>query len=488
MLYASDRRVYMQQHERYESPFSARYASAEMQRLFSRQHRARAWRQMWVILAECQHELGLPVSFAQVEELRQQMDEVDLAVADQFEKQLRHDVMAHVKAYAQACPGAAPIIHLGATSCFVTDNGDVLILRDALRLLRGRIAQTAGALAAFADRTKGLPTLAFTHLQPAQPTTVGKRAALWLQDLLEDARALDSLLAELRPLGSKGTTGTQASFLALFEGDYEKVKALDLMTARKMGFDRPVALSSQTYSRKLDSRVLHFLSGLAQSAAKFAVDIRLIAHMKEIEEPFETAQVGSSAMPYKRNPMRTERMTALARFIIGNALNADHTAANQWLERTLDDSANRRLSLAEGFLAADGLLNLYLNVTQGLVVYPKMIEKHLREELPFMATENILMRAVMRGGNRQELHERLRQHSVAAGRKVKEEGQPNDLLQRVAADPAFNLSQEELEGMLNPADYTGCAERQVRDYLAGEGGEMLAKLASSEVAAAEILL
>ena len=478
----------MRNDERYESPFSARYASAEMQRLFSRLHRARVWRQLWVILAESQRELGLPVSSVQVEALRAHADEVDLEAADRYEKELRHDVMAHVKAYADAAPEAAPIIHLGATSCYVTDNGDILILRDALRLLRGRLAQAALALAEFADQYKDMPTLGFTHFQPAQPTTVGKRAALWLQDLLEDARSLDSLLDDLRPLGSKGTTGTQASFLALFEGDAEKAQALDLLCARKMGFDKPVALSGQTYSRKLDSRVLHLLSGIAQSAAKFAGDIRLLAHLKEIEEPFEAAQVGSSAMPYKRNPMRCERMSALSRFLITNAINADQTAASQWLERTLDDSANRRLSLAEGFLAADGLLSLYLNVAKGLVVYPRMIEKHLREELPFMATENILMRAVMRGGDRQELHEKLRRHSVAAGKRVKEEGLANDLLERVAADPAFGLNLDELEGLLDPALYTGCAQRQVTDYLAGEGGEALAKLRAHTVKAAEILL
>ncbi len=478
----------MQNHERYESPFSARYASPQMQRLFSRHYRAMMWRRLWVMLARSQHELGLPVTAAQVAELEAQADRVDLALADQYEKELRHDVMAHVKAFADACPEAAPIIHLGATSCYVTDNGDILIIRDALRLLRGRLAQTARALAAFADRYKALPALGFTHFQPAQPTTVGKRAALWLQDLLEDARALDTLLADLRPLGSKGTTGTQASFLALFEGDEEKVRALDVLIAQKMGFDSPVALSSQTYSRKWDSRVLHLLSGIAQSAAKFAGDIRLLAHLKEIEEPFEAHQVGSSAMPYKRNPMRTERMTALSRFIIINALNADQTAASQWLERTLDDSANRRLSLAEGFLAADGLLNLYLNVAKGLVVYPRMIEKHLLEELPFMATENILMRAVMRGGDRQQLHERLRQHSIEAGRQVKEEGLPNDLLSRVAQDPAFGLSLEELNSMLDPALYTGCAQRQVSDYLAGEGGEILARLSDQGIEVADIQL
>lgn len=476
----------MQNSERYESPFSARYASAEMQRLFSRRHRARVWRQLWVILAQSQHDLGLPVSREQVAQLHAHMDTVDLDAADRYEMALRHDVMAHVKAFADDCPLAAPIIHLGATSCYVTDNGDLLIFRDALRLVRGRLAQTALALANFADRYKELPTLGFTHFQPAQPTTVGKRAALWLQDLLEDARALDALINDLRPLGSKGTTGTQASFLALFEGDQEKVEALDLLTAQKMGFEKPVALSSQTYSRKWDSRILHLLSGIAQSAAKFAGDIRLLAHLKEIEEPFEAAQVGSSAMPYKRNPMRAERMTSLSRFIITNAMNADQTAASQWLERTLDDSANRRISLAEGFLATDGLLSLYLNVARGLVVYPKIIEKRLREELPFMVTENILMRAVMRGGDRQELHERLRRHAMAAGRRVKEEGLPNDLLRRVADDPAFGLSHQELDGLMNPADYTGLAARQVINYLAREGGEILRQLQEHKAPAAEI--
>ncbi|MDD4081741.1 MAG: adenylosuccinate lyase [Eubacteriales bacterium] len=478
----------MQSTERYESPFSARYASPEMQRLFSRGHRARVWRKLWVILAQSQYELGLPVSREQVAQLHAHMDMVDLDAADRYEKELRHDVMAHLKAFADDCPLAAPIIHLGATSCYVTDNGDILILRDALRLVRGRLAQTALALANFANQYKDLPTLGFTHFQPAQPTTVGKRAALWLQDLLEDAKALDALLDDLRPLGNKGTTGTQASFLALFEGDQEKTEALDLLIAQKMGFDKPVALSSQTYSRKWDSRILHLLSGIAQSAAKFAGDLRLLAHLKEIEEPFEASQVGSSAMPYKRNPMRAERMTALSRYIITNAMNADQTAASQWLERTLDDSANRRLSLAEGFLAADGLLSLYLNVAKGLVVYPRMIEKHLKEELPFMATENILMRAVMRGGNRQELHERLRLHAMAAGLRVKEDGLPNDLLSRIADDPAFGLSHQELDSLMNPSDYTGRAAWQVTDYLNGEGGEILGRLQQYKAPAAEITL
>jgi len=355
----------------------------------------------------------------------------------------------------------------------VTDNADVLILRDAVRLVRARLVNVARALYAFAEKHKGLPLLSFTHFQPAQPTTLGKRACLWLQDVLTDLDALEHFLLTLRPLGSKGATGTQASFLSLFHGDYDKVKQLDLLTARSMGFERPVAVSGQTYSRKTDSAALNVLSGIAQSAHKFSNDVRLLQHLKEVEEPFETAQVGSSAMPYKRNPMRCERMAGLARFLISNALNAHSTAAEQWLERTLDDSANRRLSLAEGFLAADGLLALYHNVASGLTVYPKMMEKHLREELPFMATEDILMHAVLLGGDRQDLHERLRLHAMQAGKRVKEEGLDNDLLERLAADPAFALDWETLEKMMDPADYTGCAEKQAEDYLQGEAMEAL---------------
>ena len=463
----------MQAEEGYQSPFSTRYAGREMQALFSQAHRARLFRRLWLILAQSQMELGLPITGEQIAQLKAHTEDVDLELIAQIEKETRHDVMAQVKAYAKACPLAAPIIHLGATSCYVTDNADILIIRDAMLLLRRRLLGTARALFDAAKRYAELPMLGYTHFQPAQPTTLGKRAALWLQDLLSDLRELERFLADLRPLGSKGATGTQASFLSLFEGDAEKVLALDKMVCERMGFEKPVALSAQTYSRKLDARAMAVLSGIAQSAAKFAGDIRLLSHLKEVEEPFGDNQVGSSAMPYKRNPMRCERMAGLARFIINNGKNAEDTAAAQWLERTLDDSANRRLALASGFLAADGLLALYENVAGGLVVYPKMMEKHLREELPFLASENILMRAAKGGGDRQELHERLRAHAQAAGRRVKEEGLSNDLLQRIAGDPAFSLSQEELQGMLEPNDYTGLAARQVRDYLAGEAGEAL---------------
>jgi adenylosuccinate lyase len=405
-----------------------------------------------------------------------------------LEGELRHDVMAHLKAFALVCPQAAPIIHLGATSCYVTDNADILILRDAMALVRARLVSLARTLSDFAQRYKALPMLGYTHFQPAQPTTLGKRACLWLQDVLEDLEAADSFLKSLRPLGSKGATGTQASFLALFQGDADKARRLDMMTARKMGFARPVAMSGQTYSRKTDSRALNVLSGIAQSAHKFSNDIRLLQHLKEVEEPFEAAQVGSSAMPYKCNPMRSERMAGLARFLISNANNAANTAAEQWLERTLDDSANRRLSLAEGFLAADGLLTLYENVAGGLLVYPLMMEKHLREELPFMAAENILMRAVLLGGDRQELHEKLRVHASLAGRRVKEEGLTNDLLDRIAEDPAFRLDRGALDSLLNPADYTGLAQKQTEDYLQGEAGDMLAGFVEIEGTDADIRL
>ncbi len=476
------------EHERYQSPFSARYAGVGMQRLLSQAHRARLFRRLWVILAETQKELGLPITDEQIAEMRAHAEDIDFEAVSLLERELRHDVMAHLKAYAAVCPGAAPIIHLGATSCYVTDNADVLILREAMGLIRDRLVNTARALYATAKRHKGLPLLSYTHFQPAQPTTLGKRACLWLQDVLTDLDALEHFLATLRPLGSKGATGTQASFLSLFHGDYEKVKQLDLLTARRMGFGRPVAVSGQTYSRKTDSEALNVLSGIAQSAHKFSNDIRLLQHLKEVEEPFETAQVGSSAMPYKRNPMRCERMAGLARFLINNALNAHGTAAEQWLERTLDDSANRRISLAEGFLAADGLLALYGNVASGLAVYPKMMEKHLREELPFMATEDILMRAVLSGGNRQELHERLRLHAMEAGKRVKEEGLENDLLARVAADPAFALDRKTLEKMMDPADCIGCAEKQAEDYLSGEAGETLKKYQDVPADGPDILL
>lgn len=460
--------------EAFVSPLSLRYAGPEMQALFSPAHRARLFRQLWVILARSQMALGLPISEGQVQELSAQAGNIDLEAVNRLEKELRHDVMAHLKAYAAVCPQAAPILHLGATSCYVTDNADIWIMKDAMLLLRRRLLGTARALHAAAGRYKDLPMLAYTHFQAAQPTTLGKRMTLWLQDLLDDLDELNHFLDGLLPLGSKGATGTQASFLELFGGDAERVLQLDQMVAEQMGFSRPVAVSGQTYPRKTDSRAQNVLAGIAQSAAKFAGDLRLLQHLKEVEEPFESAQVGSSAMPYKRNPMRAERMAGIARFLVLNAQNAAHTASAQWLERTLDDSANRRLSLPQGFLAADGLLALYQDIVSGLVVYPRMMEKHLLEELPFLATENILMRAVKAGGNRQDLHERLRVHAIQAGRRVKEEGLPNDLLDRVAGDPAFKLNRAELDRLMNPADYTGLSGRQAERYLAGEAAQALA--------------
>ncbi|NLX83954.1 MAG: adenylosuccinate lyase [Clostridiales bacterium] len=470
----------MQGQETYQSPFTTRYGSPEMQSLFSPAHRARLMRRMWLVLAQTQQELGLPITDAQVAELAAHTEDVDFEAISRFEQELRHDVMAHLKAYALACPAAAPIIHLGATSCYVTDNADVLILQDAMRLLRRRIVGTARALSKQALQYKSLPMLGYTHFQPAQPTTLGKRITLWLQDLLMDLAEVNHFLSSLRPLGCKGATGTQASFLALYEGDADKVRQLDARIAQRMGFDRPLAVSGQTYTRKMDSRALQVLSGIAQSAHKFSNDMRLLQHLKEVEEPFETAQVGSSAMPYKRNPMRSERVAALCRFIINNAANAEQTAAAQWLERTLDDSANRRLSQAEGFLAADAVLTLYENIASGLVAYPQMMDQHLRLELPFMATENILMQAVMKGGNRQELHERIRSHAMAAGKRVKEEGLPNDLLARIAGDPAFGLSAEDLQALLNPADYIGLAIAQTEDYVLGEAADILNQHADEE--------
>ena len=470
----------------YTSPFSARYASVPMQRLFSDRHRIETWRKLWVILAECQKELGLPITQEQIDEMKAHVADIDFENAAAYEKKLRHDVMAHVHAYGDACPLARPIIHLGATSCYVGDNADVLIMRDALLLVRARLADTARALYAFADQYKDLPVLGFTHFQPAQPTTLGKRATLWLRDVLDDLDETDYVLGTLLPLGCKGTTGTQASFLALFDGDGDKAVALDRMTAQRMGFPRSVPVSGQTYSRKTDSRVLALLSQIGQTAHKFSNDIRLLAHLKEVEEPFEQAQVGSSAMPYKRNPMRSERMAGLARWLIANALNGSMTAAEQWLERTLDDSANRRLSIAEGFLAADGLLVLFHNVASGLVVYPEMIARRLKEELPFMATENILMHAVRRGGDRQALHERLRVHAMAAGARVKQEGLDNDLLKRIAADKQFYLSEDEIPSLIDPACYTGLAARQAEEYLRGEAAERLEKYEDAHAPEAEL--
>lgn len=457
----------------YRSPFSARYASLPMQRIFSEQHKFETWRRLWVILAECEQALGLPITDAQLDELRANITNIDFDAARQHERTLRHDVMAHVHAYGDVCPTARPIIHLGATSCYVGDNADVLLLREGLQLVRARLVQVARALHAFAWQYKDVPVLGFTHFQPAQPTTLGKRACLWLYDVLCDVQDTDQVLSGLLPLGCKGTTGTQASFLALFDGDVDKVLELDRLTAQAMGFERSMPVTGQTYSRKQDSRVLALLSQIAQTAHKFSNDIRLLAHLKEVEEPFERSQVGSSAMPYKRNPMRCERMAGLARFAISNVQNAAMTAAEQWLERTLDDSANRRLSLAEGFLATDGLLVLFANVASGLVVYPRVIEQRLREELPFMATEDIMMHAVRKGGDRQTLHERIRQHAMAAGQSIKQEGLPNDLLERIADDPAFGLTHDELPNLLDPARFTGLAARQAEDYLSGEAAQIL---------------
>lgn len=459
----------------YRSPFSQRYASPAMQGLFSERHKVSLWRRLWVWLAQAEQQLGLPITDEQIAQMQDKVDDIDLENAAAYERKLRHDVMAQVHAFGDACPLARPIIHLGATSCYVGDNADVLILRDAMELLRARLMACARAVSAFALEYKDLPTLGFTHFQPAQPVTVGKRATLWLQDLLYDLQDVERFLQELRPLGSKGTTGTQASFLELLEGDWDKVKRLDLLVTRKMGFDKPVAVSGQTYSRKVDSRALNILGQIGQSAHKFSNDIRLLAHLKEVEEPFEKSQIGSSAMAYKRNPMRSERMAALSRFLIANQQNAAMTAAEQWFERTLDDSANRRLSLAEGFLCADGLLTLYQNVATGLVVYPKMIDRRLREELPFMATENILMDAVKAGGDRQDLHERIRVHSQAAAARVKLEGGDNDLLQRIAADPAFSLDEAALRASLDPVRYIGCAAMQTEEYVLGEAADILAQ-------------
>lgn len=467
----------MSDNTRYVSPFSTRYASGDMQFLFSAQHKFSTWRRLWVILAECERALGLPVTQAQIDELAAHVDDIDFDAAARYEKKLRHDVMAHVHAYGDQCPTARPIIHLGATSCYVGDNTDMLILRDALKLVQGKLVTALRELYAFAQAHKAQPTLAFTHFQPAQPTTVGKRATLWMQDLMMDLDEIQSALDSLEPLGCKGTTGTQASFLELFDGDFEKVKRLDRMIAEKMGFAKPVAVSGQTYSRKVDSRALSALSSVAQSAHKFSNDLRLLAHLKEVEEPFEKTQIGSSAMAYKRNPMRSERMASLARHVITNAQNAALTAAEQWFERTLDDSANKRIAVAEGFLGVDAILGLYANIASGMAVYPRVIEKRLRAELPFMATENILMDAVKRGGDRQALHERIRVHSMEASYAVKAEGKEVDLLERIAGDPAFGATLEELTESLKPERYIGCAAMQTEAFLRGEAAACLARYA-----------
>lgn len=449
----------------YESPLASRYASKAMQNLFSPDYKFKTWRKLWVALAEAEKELGLPISDEQIAEMKAQVENINYEAAEREEALVRHDVMAHVHAFGELCPLAKPIIHLGATSCYVGDNTDLILMVEGLRLLRRQLVAVIRQLSGFAYKFRGLPTLGFTHFQPAQLVTVGKRATLWLQDLVMDLADLDYVLESLRFLGSKGTTGTQASFMALFDGDEAKVREIDNLVARKMGFASVYAVAGQTYSRKVDSRVLNVLSGIAQSSHKFSNDLRLLQHLKEIEEPFEKTQIGSSAMAYKRNPMRSERMAALSRHVIINALNPAFTAAEQWFERTLDDSANKRLSVPEAFLATDAILNLYLNIAGGLVVYPKVIAARIAAELPFMATENILMAAVKQGGDRQDLHERIRVHSMAAGNRVKADGLPNDLLERIAADPAFGLHQENLAELLNADDYIGRSVGQVEEFL-----------------------
>ncbi len=450
----------------YESPLCSRYASKEMQYIFSPDKKFTTWRKLWIALAESEMELGLNITEEQVAELRANADNVNYDDAKKIESEIRHDVMAHVKAYGLQCPKAKGIIHLGATSCYVGDNTDIIIMTEALCLIRDKLVRLARHLSKFAEEYADLPTLAFTHFQPAQPTTVGKRATLWLYDIMTDLEEIEYRIDTMKLLGSKGTTGTQASFLELFGGDYEKVKLLEKKIAEKLGFKKIQEVSGQTYSRKTDSLVLNTLSSIAQSAMKFSGDIRLLQHLKEIEEPFEKKQVGSSAMAYKRNPMRSERISSLARYVICDAQNPAITASIQWFERTLDDSANKRISVPEAFLATDAILNLYINVADGLVVYPKVIEQHLKNELPFMATENIMMQAVKKGGDRQELHEAIRTHSMAAARRVKEDGEPNDLVKRIANDPLFDITEDEINALLCGKNFIGCAPMQVADYIA----------------------
>ena len=456
----------MEQHDSYISPFSTRYASREMQYIFSEDNKFRTWRRLWVALAKAEREQGLPITEEQIRELESHTDDINYAEAMAREKECRHDVMSHVYAYGLQCPGAKGIIHLGATSCYVGDNTDIILMRDGLTLIRRKLLNVIAMLAGFARKYKDMPCLAYTHLQPAQLTTVGKRATLWINELENDLTELDHRLARLALLGSKGTTGTQASFVELFEGDEGRIKAVEESIARQMGFDRVVPVSGQTYSRKTDFYVCAVLAGIAQSASKFSNDLRILQNFKEMEEPFERSQIGSSAMPYKRNPMRSERVTALARYVMIDLLNPAFTAGTQWFERTLDDSANKRIAVAEAFLGVDSILNLLENICDGLVVYPKVIRQRVMNELPFMATENIMMSAVKKGGDRQELHERLRVHSIAAGKAVKEEGLPNDLIARVCGDPAFGLAPEEAEALLQPEAFTGRAPRQVEEYLA----------------------
>ncbi len=459
----------------YISPLSTRYASKEMQYLFSDEHKFRTWRRLWIALAKAEQQLGLPITDAQIAELTAHAEDVNYEVAEERERLVRHDVMSHVYAYGQQCPAAAGIIHLGATSCYVGDNTDVLILRDAARIVLRKSAQVLRNLASFARQYKDLPCLAYTHLQPAQLTTVGKRATLWMNELAEDVENIEFQLERLKLRGAKGTTGTQASFMELFEGDEEKVKALDSLVAEQMGFAQCVPVCGQTYSRKVDAYFLAALSGVAQSAYKFANDLRILQSFEEMEEPFEKNQIGSSAMPYKRNPMRSERICALARYVIADSVNPAMTAGTQWFERTLDDSANKRIAVAEAFLAVDAILEIYINVTGSLVVYDQIVRRRVMEKLPFMATENVMMEAVKRGGNRQELHEALREHSHAAARKVKLEGGANDLIDRILADPLFPLTREEIEAQMAPEKYVGRAPGQVEEYLAGPVAELLSR-------------
>ena len=455
----------MADYNRYTSPLTGRYASKEMQYIFSQDNKFRTWRKLWIALAETEHELGLNITQEQIDELKAHQDEINYEVAEAREKEVRHDVMSHVYAYGVQCPNAKGIIHLGATSCYVGDNTDIIIMREGLELVHKKLVNVINELSKFAMKYKDMPTLAYTHFQPAQPTTVGKRATLWLNELVLDLEDLEYVLGSLKLLGSKGTTGTQVSFLELFDGDHAKCRQLDQMIAEKMGFTSCYPVSGQPYSRKVDFRVLSVLAGIAQSAHKFTNDIRMLQHMKEVEEPFEKHQIGSSAMAYKRNPMRSERIASLADYVISDLMNPMLVSSTQWFERTLDDSANKRLSVPEGFLAIDGILDLYLNVVDGLVVYPKVIRKHLMAELPFMATENIMMDAVKAGGDRQELHEKIRQLSMQAGKTVKEEGKDNNLLELIAADPSFHLSLADLEASMQPERYVGRAPKQTEEFI-----------------------
>ncbi len=467
--------------EKYISPFSTRYASSEMQYLFSEEKKFKTWRRLWIALAKAEKQLGLDITDAQIEELIANADNINFAVAEAREAEVRHDVMSHVYAYGKQCPNAEPIIHLGATSCYVGDNTDLIIMREASELVLKKAAQVLKNLSDFAEKYKAMPCLAYTHLQPAQLTTVGKRATLWANELAMDVAELEHRIATMQLLGSKGTTGTQASFMELFDGDEEKVKQLDRLVAEQMGFDSCVIVSGQTYSRKVDAYFLAVLSGIAQSAHKFANDLRILQSFEEMEEPFEKNQIGSSAMPYKRNPMRSERICSLARYVIADSVNPAFTSATQWFERTLDDSANKRISVAEAFLAVDSILNIYINVTGGLVVYDKVVRRRVMEKLPFMATENIMMKSVKNGGNRQELHEKLRVHSHAAAAKVKLEGGANDLIERIENDPAFPITREEIEAELSPELYIGRCVSQVEEFIREVVNPIVKKYLTEEV-------